>query len=264
VTKRIVILLFLFSPSWATLTIDVNTSTGSTQNISSLTSALFSSSGGNEIFALMESNGSSAIKITSITTSGLTWQFVALSSATSGPSAEIWIASTTAAITSKTAQVNLSATTAGGCGFTVLSFTGADLTGSNGLGAVGAKGLDSNVSSSHQPSCNVTTTRSGSFVVGSLVDFNAATAYTATAGNTIDHIFLSPTSDTELDVRTTNVVSGLTSTTLNFTNAATTDQTNFVCAEIKASLSSVIPQSEGVLIRGGHVKISGGKIKVQG
>lgn len=238
--KRLIALLLLSSTSaFGALAIDVNVSTGlagaSKTNFDSQT---FTTASGNQVLLLLIGTSSSGNSVSSITTSGLNWTFVAQSSISAHGDSEIWRASTTAVLSGVKATVTM-ASNIGSQQITVLSFTGADLTGTNGAGAMGAIQRQNNATGvSHQPTCTLTTTRDGSFVAGAMTDWDTQIQFIATAGNTIDGIRLSSTSDTELTMRKTATVSGLTSTTLNFTNGATTAETEFVCVEILAALGA--------------------------
>jgi hypothetical protein len=236
--RRVLAILCLCSaPSWGVLAIDVNVSTAN-KSLGSLTSGSFSS-GANEVYILATAIGSAGIRVNTITTTGLTWTIVAFSSQTaSGCAAEVWKASSTAALSGVTTTVNYTGSPGGGQEFTLLSFSGADLTGNGGAGAIGATNQHNHASAgaTEQPACTLTTTRDQSFVVGGFDDFDAGVQYVAASGKTIDNIQTSSTNDTALNIRTTTNVTGLTSTTLNFTNATSTDGTAFVCVEVKAAV----------------------------
>lgn len=238
--KRLIALLLLSSTSaFGALAIDVNVSTGlAGASKTNFDTPAFTTSSGNQVLILRIATSSSGNSVSSITTSGLSWTFVAQSSISAHGDAEIWRASTTVALTGVIATVTM-ASNIGSQYLGVISFTGADLTGTNGAGAIGAIQRQNNTSGvSHQPTCTLTTTRDQSFVVGAMTDWDTQIQFAVTAGNTMDGIRLSPTSDTELIVRKTTNVSGLTSTTLNFSNAATTAETEFVCVEILAALGA--------------------------
>lgn len=235
-------LLFTSSTAYCALAIDVNVSSGTqlTNAAHTLTSPTFSTSGGNEVLVALIGNGCGGLPVVSLVTSGVIWTQVAFSSqTTSGASAEVWRSSTSAALSSKTAVVTVNSIATCGVQMTIHSYTGVDLTGTNGSGAIGAIGHQINASGvSHSPTCTLTTTLDQSFVVGAMGDFSVKVAYVASAADTRDGIYLSSSNDTEVSERTTSNVSGLTATTLSFTNSATTDGTAFVCAEIKAAASA--------------------------
>jgi len=120
--------------------------------------------------------------VTSVTGAGLTWTLVKRTNTQAG-TAEIW----RGFATSPLSQVNVTATLSQSVAssITVMTFTGADTSGTNGSGAIGATGAGN--SGSGVPTASLTTTRNGSWVVGVGVDFDAALNRTAGANQTVVH-----------------------------------------------------------------------------
>jgi hypothetical protein len=76
----------------------------------------------------------------------------------------------------------------------VISFSGVDITGTNGSGAIGAIGTGNSGRSA--PTASLTPTRSGSWVVGVGNDYDNVIARTPGSGQRLVHQFLTPTGDT--------------------------------------------------------------------
>lgn len=192
VMKSAIILIHLFSDSaLAALAIDAAVA-GSERtglsNGSTFTSNAFSTTSPNQlILALIQGNTASTgatVTISGVTGAGLTWVLVRRQNANNG-SAEIWRAFATTALTSQTLTATFGINV-GGTSHTalmsVISFSGADPSGTNGSGAIGATA--SSGSASGTPSASLTTTRNGSWVVGSLFNWTNSTAPTVPVGQT--------------------------------------------------------------------------------
>ena len=76
----------------------------------------------------------------------------------------------------------------------VISFTGADSSGTNGSGAIGATASAS--SSRGAPTASLVTTRNSSWVFGVGNDYDSALARTPGVNQSLVHQFLSPVGDT--------------------------------------------------------------------
>jgi hypothetical protein len=134
--------------------------------------------------------GSNA-SVTSVSGGGLTWSLAVRANAQAGTS-EIWRAFSTATLSNARVTAALSESVV--ASITVLSFIGADATGTNGSGAIG--GVASASAASGAPTATVVTTRNGSWVVGVGNDYDNAIARTVGASQTIVHQWLTPTGDT--------------------------------------------------------------------
>ncbi len=125
--------------------------------------------------------------ISGVTGAGLTWVRVAKWSAADGTNTaatEIWRAFAASTLTNQTATATISSSVAS-CDVlvTILSFSGVDTTGTNGSGAIGAT-IRKNGNNNGTPTHSLTTTRNGSWVVGSIVNWSNSTAPTVPAGQT--------------------------------------------------------------------------------
>jgi len=111
-----------------------------------------------------------------------------------------------------------------------MSFTGVDTTGTNGSGAIGATGTGN--SSRGAPTASLTTTRSGSWVVGVGNDYDNAISRTPGSGQRLVHQFLTPTGDTYW-VQMQNTTTPKSGTTVSINDTApTTDRYNLSICEI--------------------------------
>jgi hypothetical protein len=173
---------------------------------------------------------SAATTVTGVTGGGLTWVLVRRTNVQSGTS-EIWRAFAPALLTNVTVTATLSQSVSSS--ITVMSFKGADPTGTNGSGAIGAN-VSANASAG-APTASLTTTRNNSIVVGVGSDYDNAIARTVGPNQTLVHQFLPTVGDTYWMQRLTNPVpaSG-TLVTINDT-APTADRYNLTIVEILAA-----------------------------
>jgi beta-lactam-binding protein with PASTA domain len=157
---------------------------------------------------------------------GLSWTRVQRAATQRGV-AEIWTATSPAALTNVTVTSTQSVTVVLGAAvnqsLTVVSFTGAS--------GVGASSIGSAVSGA--PSVSLVAQAAGSVVYAVGNDFDRAVARTIPAGQTKVHEFFAPTGDT-FWVQTSNSATAAagTTVTLNAT-APTNDQWNFAIVELK-------------------------------
>ncbi len=156
---------------------------------SSITTPSFSTTVGNELllaFIATDYPGSGTnTSVTSVTGAGLTWVLVQRTNVQPGTS-EIWRAFSPTPLTDVTVTANLS-TAVQVSSITVLSFSGVDLSGTNGSGAIGATGSGNGVDA---PSATLTTTRTSSLVFGVGNDWDAAIARTVGTGQSLVHQYL--------------------------------------------------------------------------
>jgi hypothetical protein len=221
--------------STGTLAIDVNVSKDATAKATTVTTPAFSTSSGNELLlAFVASDylsGANTI-VTGVTGGSLTWALVKRTNAQSG-TAEIWRAFAPAVLSNATVTATVSQSVLSS--ITVVSFTGADASGSNGSGAIGAIGGAS--AASGAPTATITTTRNNSWVVGVGNDFDNGIARTVGTGQTLIHQILTSSGDTYWTQRQTNTtpVSG-TAVKINDT-APIGDRYNLAIAEVLPALS---------------------------
>ena len=177
----------------ATLTIDVVASKDPATSGSSLTTGTFTTAASNELLLafVTAADVSGPNTVSSVTGGGLTWQLVVRSNVQPGTS-EVWRAFATSILTNASVTATLSR--GAGSSLTVVSFKGADPSGTNGSGAIGAT-IAAN-STSGPPTATITATRAGSLVLGAGNDWDGPVARTVPANQTMVHQYLSPTSDT--------------------------------------------------------------------
>ena len=219
----------------AALAVDASVSVLSTK-ASSITSPTFSTAAGNELllaFVAADFLGGANTTVTGVTGGGLTWVLVLRTNAQLGTS-EIWRAFAPSPLTNATVTATLSQSVISS--ITVLSFTGADATGTNGSGAIGAtKGANA---ASGGPTATLTTTRNNSWVFGVGNDYDNAIARTPGSNQSLIQQYLTSAGDTYWVQKqnSTTPLSG-TSVTINDT-APTSDRYNLSIVEVLPSLGT--------------------------
>jgi len=114
----------------------------------------------------------------------------------------------------------------------VISFTGVDTTGTNGANAIGATATAN--SKAGAPTASLTTTRSGSLVIGVGNDYDNPISRTIGSGQTLIHQYLSPLGDTYWMQRSSAITPAAgTTVTINDTSP-TTDRYNLAIVEIRS------------------------------
>jgi Bacterial Ig domain/Lysyl oxidase len=176
------------SPSLAALAIDANVSRDSSASASNITTPAFNTAAGNELLlAFVSADARTAgVTVSSVTTTGLTWQLVRRANAQLG-TAEIWRAVATTPLAGVTVRANLSQTVA--ASITVISFSGADVVTPIG-GSVAAS------AASGAPTASLTTTRDGSWVFGVGTDWDNPVSRTVGANQAMVHQYLATVGDT--------------------------------------------------------------------
>ena len=199
---------------------------------SKIISPSFSTAAGNELllaFVAADNPGSGTnTSVSSMTGAGLTWQLVQRTNVQLG-TAEIWRAFAVGTLTNVSVTAQLSVTVAS-ANLTVISVTGADYSGTNGSGAIGAIGTAN--SSSGAPTASLVTTRNNSLVLGVGNDWDQAVARIPGANQSLIHQYLTANGDTDWVQRqnSTSPLSG-TSVTINDTSP-TTDRYNLSIVEV--------------------------------
>jgi len=158
------------------------------------TTPAFSTSAANELllaFISTDSKTSPNTTVTGITGGGLRWQLVQRTNVQLG-TAEIWRAFATTQLSNATVTVTLSQSVASSV--TVLSFLGADPSGTNGSGAIGVVGTGN--ANAGAPTVSLTTTRNYSWVFGVGNDWNNAVSRTLGPNQTSVHQYLATVNDT--------------------------------------------------------------------
>jgi hypothetical protein len=219
-----------------TLAVDATSSRVLTSKATTVSTLAFSTNSGNELllaFIAGDYISGTNTTVTGVTGAGLTWALVRRTNVQSG-TAEIWRAFAPTSLSGVTVTATLSQSVMSS--ITVVSFSGADSTGSNGSGAIGATATAS--ASSGAPSASLVTSRSNSLVLGVGNDFDNAIARTAGPGQSLVYQILTSTGDTYWVQRQNNAtpVSG-TTVAINDT-APTGDRYNL-------SLVEVLPAGSG-------------------
>jgi hypothetical protein len=217
------------------LAIDVTVFKDATAKATTISTPVFSTNSGSELllaFVASDYLSGANTTVTGVAGGSLTWALVKRTNTQSG-TAEIWRAFAPAALSNATVTATVSQSVLSS--ITVVSFTGADASGSNGSGAIGAIGGAS--AASGAPTATLTTTRNNSWVVGVGNDFDNAIARTVGTGQALIHQVLTSSGDTYWVQRQINPtpVSG-TAVKINDT-APTGDRYNLAIAEILPGLS---------------------------
>jgi hypothetical protein len=201
---------------------------------STIASPAFSTTAGKELLLAFVSTdylSGANTTVTGVSGGGLTWVLVVRTNAQSG-SSETWRAFAASPSSNVTVTATLSQSVLSS--ITILSFTGADTTGTNGSGAIGA--TKSASSTKVAPAATPVTMRNNSWVFGVGNDSDNAIARTPGTAQTVVHQDLTSTGDTHW-VQMQNAatpVSG-TSVTINDT-APTGDRYNLTICEILPAL----------------------------
>jgi Bacterial Ig domain/Lysyl oxidase len=255
----IFLVLFVATPVWCAVAIDVNVSTNRSSSASNITSPSFSTASTNELLlAFLATDGnSSGITVTSVTGANLTWVLVRRTNLQLGTT-EIWRAFAPTGLSNVTVRANLSQSVA--ASITIVGFTGIDTSGTSGSGAIGATG--SNNANPGAPTASLITTRNNSWVFGVGNDWDRATARTLGANQTMVNQYLASVGDTYW-VQRQNAPTALsgTSVTINDT-APTNDRFNLTIVEVLPApatgsfniFGSITPAASGV---GAKVQLSG-------
>ena len=212
------------------LTLDTIVSKDQSSSSMTIVTPTFATTSGSELllaFITADYLTGAPTTVIGVTGAGLTWQLVARTNFVAGTS-EIWRTFASAALSNVAVTATLSQP--GASSITVVSVIGADPSGANGSGAIGATFSASGNPAA--PSATVVTTRNNSWVFGVGNDYDTATARTLGPNQTMVHQYLAAVGDTYWVQRTTATtpVSG-TSVTINDT-APTGDQFNLTLCEI--------------------------------
>ena len=260
-----VTLIVAVLPPPGQLAIDAIVSGDNTSASASVSTKVFSTSVPNELllaFVSSDSVNAGGMTVTSVTGGGLTWALVKRANTVPGD-AEIWRAYAPSALTNVTVAANLAMSMA--ASITVVTFTGADPSGTNGSGAIGASASASAVAGA--PATSLVTTRNNSWVMGVGTDWDRAAARTVGLNQTMVHQFM-PSVGSTYWVQRQNNPTPLSGTTVVINDTApTNDKFNLSIVEVLSGGGtspdfsiSTIPVSETVnagLSTGYTVEISG-------
>lgn len=218
------------------LTMDAKVSVNQGGKSTTVKSPAFSTTSGNELllaFVATDYLSGANTTVKSIAGGGLAWVLAVRTNSRSGTS-EIWRAFAPAPLSQISVTATLSQSVASS--MTVISFSGADSSGTDGSGAVGATASAS--AGSGAPAASLVTTRNGSWIFGVGNDYDNAIARTPGAGQTVVHQYLSSAGDTYW-VQMQNNLTALSGTTVSINDTApTSDQYNL-------SIIEVLPASAG-------------------
>ena len=230
-----VLLLFAAAPAWCALATDVIVSTNRSTSGSSINSPSFSTTSvGELLLAFVATDAKSpGIRVTSMSGAGLTWVLVRRTNAQLG-TAEIWRAFAPAKLSGVSIRANLSQSVA--ASITVVTFTGADTSGTNGAGAIGATA--SGNANPGAPSASLVTTRNNSWVFGVGNDYDNAIVRVVPSDQTMVNQYLATVGDTYWVQRQNGptALSG-TTVTINDTGPAS-DRYNLTIVEVRAAPAS--------------------------
>jgi hypothetical protein len=220
------------APPPTALSIDANVSKDQSTTSTTITSPTFATTAANELllaFVTSDYLAGANTTVTGVTGAGLTWQLVGRTNVQAGTS-EIWRAFASAPLSNVSVTATLTASGEAASSMTVVSFIGADPSGTNGSGAIGA--IVSANGDPGAPGASLTTTRNNSWVFGVGNDYDNATTRTLGPNQTLVHEYLATVGDTYWVQRTTATtpVSG-TSVTINDT-APAGDRFNLTLCEI--------------------------------
>lgn len=231
-----ILTLLLAPPANANLAIDASVSTDQSPAKATVTSPSFSTTTSNELLlAFVETDYLTGANttVTGVSGAGLTWVLVVRTNVQSG-SSEIWRAFALAPLSSVSVSATLSHSVVSS--LSIVSFSGVNTSGTNGSGAIGA--IASANAKTGAPSATLVTTQNGSWVFGGGNDFDNAIARTPGPGQSLVHLYLTPTGDTYwVQMQNAPTLLSGTSVTINDT-APTGDRYNL-------SLCEVLPAAGG-------------------
>jgi beta-lactam-binding protein with PASTA domain len=197
---------------------------------SSATSA-FSTTATNELllaFVGADDTSAGGQQVSGMTGGGLTWTLVRRTATQRGDS-EVWRAFAAGVLSNVTVTATLAQSAV--ASITVVSFKGADPSGTNGSGAIGA--TNSASGSTGAPTASITTTRANSWVLGVGNDWDSASAHPAGAGQTTVHQFQATTAGDSFWVQRTTNATATAGTSVPISNTSpTADQYNLTLVEV--------------------------------
>jgi hypothetical protein len=210
--------------------IDVRISADQSTPSTTVKTAAFSTNSGNELllaFVTTDYISGANSTVTNVSGGGVNWALVIRSNVQRG-SSEIWRAFATSPLSNAAVTATLSQSVVSS--IQVLTFTGADTTGTNGSGAIGLTA--STNAGSGAPTATLKTTRNNSWVFGVGNDYDNAIARTPGANQTLIHQYLTPTGDTYW-VQGQNGVTPLSGTSVTINDTAPTgDRYNLALVEV--------------------------------
>ena len=218
--------------AWCAIGIDAAIFTDQSKKNTTVTTPSFSTTSGNQLllaFVAADNVSATNSTVTAMSGGGLAWALVRRTNVQRG-TAEIWRAFSINPLSAVSVTATLSQPVHSS--ITVMSFTGADTSGTNGSGAIGATASAN--APLGAPTASLATTRDGSLVLGVGNDYDNAIARALGPGQTLVHQYLAPIGDTYWVQRQTNTTSASgTNVTINDT-APTGDRYNLTLVEVLA------------------------------
>ena len=218
------------------IAIDATASGNSALAQATVSTPSFSTNASNELllaFVAADSTSSPNTTVDSISGGGLGWTLVQRTNVQAGTS-EIWRTFASTRLNNVTVTASLSQSVMSS--ITVISYTGVDLTTTDGSGAIGAVATGN--ASSGAPTASVITTRDNSWVFGVGNDFDNAIARTPAAGQSLIHEYLTVAGDTYW-VQMQNAATVSAGTTVSIDDIAPTgDRYNLSVVEILPALAA--------------------------
>jgi len=215
---------------------DVTVSTDAPTAGLTVTSPSFSTTSGNELLLAFISGdylSGANTTVTGIAGAGLTWTLVVRTNGQSG-TAEIWRAFSSAPLSNVSVTATLSQSVVSS--ISVMTFVGADPSGTNGSGAIGATA--SKNAKTGAPTASLVTTRNNSWVFGVGTDYDAPIARTPGTGQSLVHQYLTPPGDTYW-VQMMNVPTPTSGTTVTLNDTSPTGD------RFDLSIVEVLPAPSG-------------------
>lgn len=205
-----------------------------------VTTDTFSTVAGNELLlafvAADDPTGFTGTSVSGVTGAGLTWQLVRRTNVQLG-TAEIWRAFATAPLSGVSVTATLSQATS--ASVVVVSFIGADTSGSNGSGAIGATGSAN--ASAGAPAASLVTTRDNSWVFGVGNDYDNPIPRTLGPDQVMVHQYMPSVGDTYWVQRTTSSTP-LRGTRVTINDVAPTgDRYNLTIVEVLSASGGTPP-----------------------
>jgi len=214
----------------SSLAIDAKVSKDGTTASTTVATAAFSTTATNELLLAFVSTdylSGANTTVTGISGGGLTWVLVVRTNVQSG-TAEIWRAFSPSVLSNITVTATISAKVVSS--ITVVTFTGAATSGTNGSGAIGATGSAN--AKTGAPTASLVTTHNGSWVFGVGNDFDNAIARVPGTGQSLVHQDLTSTGDSYW-VQMQNGPTLLSGTTVTINDTSPTgDRYNLSICEI--------------------------------
>lgn len=226
----ITVTLSVSSGGSGAIAIDARAFGDGTSAVATVETSAFSTAAANELllaFISTDWTSGANTRVNSVSGGALTWVLVQRANIQKGTS-EIWRAFTTSPLSNVTVTAVLSQKVFSS--ITVMTFTGADPSGTNGSGAIGAKNAAAGPTGA--PAASLVTTRNNSLVLGVGNDFDNPIARTVGLGQTLVHQYMPSVGDTYW-VQMQNKASALAGTTVTVNDAApTTDRWNLAICEV--------------------------------